>query len=132
MPDAADSRGFPVVDLPPAASASPEAADAKLVGRLVRSERLKPAHAGRVVSQVLHREAQSPTASGRGWALPHCKSEVIDDVLGVVGRSDVPIPWPGARDAQLGRAVCLLVTPASKPGVCLRALEAVSRRLHGR
>ena len=131
MSDAAGSFGFPVVDLPPSAVSSPEAAVTFLVGQLVQSGRLQPENADRVVCQVLQRESQGSTGVGRGFALPHSKSDVVGEVLGVVGRSAVPVTWPGAVDAEPVRVVCLLVTPASEPRASMRALEAVARHLRG-
>jgi mannitol/fructose-specific phosphotransferase system IIA component (Ntr-type) len=120
--------GFPVVDLPPATS-SHEAAVRFLVGQLVQSGRLQPMHADRVVCQVLHRESRFSTAVGGGFALPHSKSDVVSEVLGIVGRSTVALTWPGAVDAQPVRVVWLLVTPESAPHEYLRALQAVAREV---
>jgi PTS system fructose-specific IIA component/PTS system nitrogen regulatory IIA component len=129
--DEAGSLGFPVVDLPPSAVSSPEAAVRFLVGQLVQSGRLQPEKADRVVCQVLHRESLSSTGLGRGFALPHSKSEVVAEVLGIVGRSTAPVVWPGAMDTEPVRVVCLLVTPAFEPEASLRALQAVVRQLRG-
>ena len=102
-----------------------------LVGRLVQSGRLPPGNADRVVCQVLRRESLGSTGVGRGFALPHSESDVVGEVLGVVGRSAVPVTWPGAVDAEPVRTVCLLVTPAFDPGASMRALEAVVRQIRG-
>jgi mannitol/fructose-specific phosphotransferase system IIA component (Ntr-type) len=123
--------GFPVVDLPPNAVSSPDAAVRFLVGQLVQSGRLRPEQAERVACQVLRRESQGSTGIGRGIALPHSKSDVVGQVLGVVGRAAEPVAWPGAVDSAPVHIVCLLVTPASEPGECLRALETVVRKLRG-
>jgi nitrogen PTS system EIIA component len=100
-----------------------------LVGKLVQAERLRPEDADRVVCQVLHRKSLGSTGLGRGFALPHSKSDVVGEVLGIVGRSAVPVTWPGAVDSQPVHVVCLLVTPTSEPSASLRALEAVVRRV---
>jgi PTS system fructose-specific IIA component/PTS system nitrogen regulatory IIA component len=131
LSDPASDLGFPVVDLPPSAGSSPEVAVRFLVGQLVESGRLRAEHAERVTCQVLRRESQGSTGIGRGVAVPHSKSDAVDRVLGIVGRSGMPVVWPGALDAVPVRIVCLLVTPASDPRECLRALETVVRRLQG-
>jgi mannitol/fructose-specific phosphotransferase system IIA component (Ntr-type) len=131
MADLAGRFGYPVVDLPPASASSPEDAVRFLVAELVRSGRLRPEYADRVAGQVLCRESLGSTGFGCGVALPHSKSDAVGEVLGVVGRSAEPVPWPGAADADSVRVVCLLVTPTADLGASLRALEAVSRQLRG-
>jgi PTS system fructose-specific IIA component/PTS system nitrogen regulatory IIA component len=127
--DAADRSGYPVVDLPPSAASSPEAAVKFLVAELVRSGRLRAGAAERVCCQVLHRESLGSTGVGRGVAMPHSKSDAVGEVLGIVGRSAAPVAWPDAVDQEPVRLVCLLVTPTSEPGPSLRALEAAVRLL---
>ncbi len=131
VPDAADGFGFPVVDLPTSVVSSPEAAVRFLVGKLVESQQVTPENADRIICQVLHRESLGSTALGRGYALPHSKSDVVDEVLGIVGRSAVPINWPGAVDGESVRVVCLLVTPALEPEAALRALTVAARQIRG-
>ncbi len=126
-----EELGFPIVDLPSTARSSPDAAIQFLVGEFVRMGLINLEHGNRVACQVLHREQASSTALSRGIALPHSKTDVIDEVLGIVGRSLDGIVWPGAVAGAPVCIVCLLVTPASKPGDCLRALETVVRRLRG-
>ena len=126
-----ESFGYPVVDLPPSATSSPEATVRFLVSQLVQSGRLKAEHVDRVCCQVLHRESLGSTAVGGGVALPHSKSDVVGEVLGIVGRAAEPLGWPGAADAKPVWAVCLLVTPTSEPGASLCALEALARRARG-
>ncbi len=130
MSDPADHLGISVVDLPPSAESSPEAAVRYLVSHLVQSGLLRPEQADGVVSQVLRRESLGSTNIGRGIAVPHSTSDV-GQVLGVVGRAAKPVPWPGLAGSAPVRLVCLLVTPASDPGTSLRALVALSRRLRG-
>src|SRR5262245_26589747 len=132
MSDAADNFGFSVVDLPPSVVSSPEAIVKFLVDQLVQSGRVQAEKAGRVVCQVLHRESLGSTGVGRGFALPHSKSDVVNEVLGIVGRSTVPVAWPAALDAEPVHVVCLLITPAGEPGASMRALEAVARKMRGK
>ncbi len=131
MSDPEHRFGFPVVDLPASAASGPEAAVQFLVGELVKSGRLPPEHAARVSSQVLRRELLGSTGIGRGVAVPHSRSDVVPEVLGVVGRSAVPVNWPGALDGGPVHLVCLLVTPEGDRGASFRALEALSRQFHG-
>jgi len=121
--------GFPLVELPPIVTSSCEATVRYLVDRLVESGQIEARNADRVACQVLHRESQGSTAIGRGLALPHSKSDVVNEVHGIVGQSSLPVSWPRGVDEEAVRIVCLLVTPAQEPATILRALEAVSRRM---
>jgi mannitol/fructose-specific phosphotransferase system IIA component (Ntr-type) len=125
-----DGLGFPVVGLPSSAS-SPDAVVRFLLEQLVQAGRLRPEDAATIASQVLHRETLASTGIGRGIALPHGKSDLVGELLGVVGRSTTGVAWPGALDDAPVRVVCLLVAPASRPGDYLRALAAIKRRLQG-
>jgi nitrogen PTS system EIIA component len=120
---------FPTVDLPASAVTSPDAVVKFLVGQLVQSGKLRPQDAEPVTRQVLRRESQGSTAIGRGVALPHSKSELVEEVTGVCGRCEASITWPGAADEKPIYFVCLMVTPASQPAASLRALEEVVRQL---
>ena len=130
-PNGPSSFGFPVVDLPASATSCPEAAIKFLVGQLVESGRLPAQEADRVTGQILHRELQGSTAVGQGIALPHSKSDVVGEVLGIVGKSAAPVTWPDALDKEPVRVICLLVTPALDPAGSLRALETVARKIRG-
>ncbi len=121
--------GFPVVEIPATSGSTAEDVVRFLVGHLVQSGRLAAEHAERVAGQVLHRESLGSTSLGRGIALPHAKSDVVAEVLGAAGRLAQPLTWPGALDDVPVRLVILLVTPASDPGTCARALGEVLRRL---
>ena len=126
-----DDLGFPVIDLPPTALASPDAAVRFLVEELARIGHLRQQDVHLVTCQILHREKASSTALGRGVALPHSKSDVVNGVLGVVGTAPNGVAWPNRINSIPIRVVCLLITPAAKPSESFRALVTVSKRLHG-
>jgi mannitol/fructose-specific phosphotransferase system IIA component (Ntr-type) len=124
-----DPLSFRVVDLPHSATACAEDAIKFLVGKLVEAGQIPAKQADRIARQILHRESLGSTVIGRGSAVPHSKCNDVEKVQGIVGRSAVPINWPSTIDAGPVRCVYLLVTPASDPSACLRALEAVSRKI---
>ena len=126
-----DSLGYPVVDLPTSVLSSPTTAVTHLVDHLVQSGRIRPENAPSVASQVTRREALGSTAIGKGVALPHSKSDFVDQILVVVGRCEQPMNWPGSLDNAPVHMIVLLVTPASQPGPAMRALENLARRLRG-
>jgi PTS system fructose-specific IIA component/PTS system nitrogen regulatory IIA component len=126
-----ENFGYPVIELPPSACGSSDAVVRFLVGELTRTGRIRSENAPRIIRQILHREKLGSTNLGRGIAIPHSKSDAVDDVLGMIGESSEGVAWPGNTDTIPVRVVCLLVTPTSKPGEALRALEALSQQLRG-
>ena len=80
---------------------------------------------------LMQREKLGSTAVGRGVALPHAKSSSIDRVLGIIGRSKRPVQWSSDPNGQPATTIYLLLTPESRPGDGLRALESMSRWLRG-
>jgi mannitol/fructose-specific phosphotransferase system IIA component (Ntr-type) len=118
---------FPEVDLPPEAQ-TPEQIVRLLVGELVDRGRLNLSHAESIVAQVLKREALGSTAIGRATALPHTTSNLVDEVVGVIGKCSRPVDWPSTLDKMRVTTVCLLLTPSSRPGDGLRTLGVIARR----
>ena len=123
--------GFPVVNLPKSATVSVEAAVEFLVEVLVAKGQMQAEHADRAVSHIVGRERFGSTAVGGGVAIPHSKSDVVKEVAGAVGHSLEGMAWPGAMDGKSVYRVCLILTPTSKPGTALRALEAASKHFRG-
>jgi mannitol/fructose-specific phosphotransferase system IIA component (Ntr-type) len=81
MTNSVENLDFPTVDLPLSAVSSPAAAVTFLVGQLVQRGKLSAEKPERIVCQILRRESQGSTAIGYGLAIPHSKSEVVDEVL---------------------------------------------------
>jgi mannitol/fructose-specific phosphotransferase system IIA component (Ntr-type) len=129
-----DRLGYPVIDLPESIGFSPEQVIRYMVEQLVGQGRISPKHANRAACQIITRESQGATAIGGGAALPHSKSEV-PGVVGLIGRSRVPLPWQ-PQDGVTVREVCLLLLPVDQPSSSLQALQeavaALSDRGSGR
>lgn len=77
---------------------------------------------------VLEREAVLSTGIGGGVALPHGKSEAVDDLVLVAGRTAVPVDFD-ALDERPVRLVMLLVGPESAAGLHVKVLSRISRLL---
>jgi len=116
-----DSLGYPVIDLPKSVVSTTESVIRFMIGQLAEQGRISREHATRAICQVVTRESQGATAVGRGVAMPHSKSEV-EGVIGLVGRSTLPLPWH-APDGVSVREVWLLLTPAGQPRQCLQAFQ---------
>ncbi len=77
---------------------------------------------------VLERERVLSTGIGGGVAIPHGKSEAVDDLVLVAGRTGEPIDFD-ALDERPVRIVMLLVGPESAAGLHVKVLSRISRLL---
>jgi len=82
-----------------------------------------------VANVVLEREELGSTGIGEGIAVPHGKSDVVDNVVAVFGRSEKGIDFKSEVDNIPVRLVFLLVAPMGSSGPHLLALARISRLL---
>jgi len=82
-----------------------------------------------VARVVLEREELGSTGIGEGIAVPHGKSDVVDNVVAVFGRSEKGIDFKSEVDNIPVRLVFLLVAPMGSSGPHLLALARISRLL---
>jgi PTS system fructose-specific IIA component/PTS system nitrogen regulatory IIA component len=83
-----------------------------------------------LVQAILQRESLGSTGIGRGVAIPHAKWPGTERVIGAVGRIPAGIDFD-SLDGKPVHVICLFVTPKDRPGESMRALEQLSKRLHG-
>jgi fructose-specific phosphotransferase system IIA component len=81
-----------------------------------------------VTSFVLHREKQASTGIGNGISIPHCRTEIIDETVVVVGILSSPIDWT-SLDGKLVDLVFLIVTPEKFPKQYLNVIKTISTAL---
>jgi len=82
-----------------------------------------------VARVVLEREELGSTGIGEGIAVPHGKSDAVDNVVAVFGRSEKGIDFKSEVDNIPVRLVFLLVAPMGSSGPHLLALARISRLL---
>jgi mannitol/fructose-specific phosphotransferase system IIA component (Ntr-type) len=80
---------------------------------------------------ILDREAVLSTGIGGGVAIPHGKSETVDDLILVAGTTKNAIDFD-ALDARPVRLVLMLVGPESAAGLHVKILSRISRVLRSR
>jgi mannitol/fructose-specific phosphotransferase system IIA component (Ntr-type) len=130
-PEAARSAlGFPLVQFPPAATASPQAAIALLVAQARDTGALTEATALTALQSALRREQLASTAVGGGLALPHAKVEELSRQTGALGHAAAGVDWP-SPDGERVRLVCLLLL-WPRGGEMLRSLDSVRGYFLGR
>jgi mannitol/fructose-specific phosphotransferase system IIA component (Ntr-type) len=81
-----------------------------------------------VLMSVLERESKMSTGIGQGVAIPHGRSELVQDVEMAFGISRVPIEFD-ALDGRPVEVFFLIVTSPAKGGAHLQALARISRML---
>jgi PTS system nitrogen regulatory IIA component len=79
-------------------------------------------------SALIEREKLGSTGIGENVAIPHAKSDELDQILTLFGRSRVGIDFD-SLDKKLVHFVCLVVAPAHSTGHHLKALARISRLL---
>src|SRR5262245_27875277 len=125
-PEAARSAlGFPLVELPPSATTSAQAAIDFLVAHARSAGLLNDGTAEAALRAALWREQQASTAVGGGLALPHAKVDDLPRPTGVLGHTQAGVNWP-SPDGEPVRLVCLLLADP-RGGTSLRFLEGVLR-----
>jgi nitrogen PTS system EIIA component len=101
---------------------------AELVSSLVNAGRLPADAAEEITKAVIKRENEASTGMGKGVAVPHVKHTAVDDVVAVIGQTDVGIDF-SALDEQPVYSVILLISPVDNADRHLQAMENIFRHL---
>ncbi|MFQ5651415.1 MAG: PTS sugar transporter subunit IIA [bacterium] len=99
----------------------------EMVGLIDQSATLK--NKAQILKAVLDREAVMSTGVGDEIAIPHGKSEGVDDIIAALGITKEPVNF-NSLDNKPVRLVWLLVGPQDKTGPHLKALSRISRLMH--
>ena len=81
-----------------------------------------------LLTALLEREKLGSTGIGENVAIPHCKSDEIDHIFTVFGRSIGGIDFE-SLDQKPVHFVCLVIAPTQSTGHHLKALARISRLL---
>ncbi len=79
-----------------------------------------------LLKAVLDREAQRSTGVGRGFAIPHAKTDTVGKLVVALGRTKSPIPF-GAIDGQPVELIALLASPTTATSLHIQTLARLSR-----
>ena len=108
----------------PLAALDKTAAIVELIDLLDANGELRDA--GKVRQAVLERESTRSTGFGNGLAIPHGKTDGVDQVVMAIGRTGAPIEF-GAIDGKPVELLWLLSSPTDKTGPHITALGRVSK-----
>ncbi|MDR3253543.1 MAG: PTS sugar transporter subunit IIA [Endomicrobium sp.] len=79
-----------------------------------------------IINVILEREKLGSTGIGQGVAIPHGKTDVVHEQMGVLGISRKGIEF-NSLDGELVHIIFLLVGPVEIAGQHLKALSRISR-----
>lgn len=101
----------------------------ELIGKLVECGKITSDKAPLIIEAVRKRENSMSTGVGFGVGLPHASTQLIDDVVGVFGRSTTGINFD-ALDNQPVKFVVLFLVPQGQFQKHLQTLGNIARLLH--
>lgn len=79
-----------------------------------------------LLAAVMEREAQKTTGIGRGFAVPHAKTDAIDNLTIAIGKVSEPIEFD-AIDGKPVSLIALIASPTSETRLHMQALARLSR-----
>ena len=100
----------------------------ELVDQLVEEHEIRIFDQHEVLNAVLMREKSLSTGLNDHIALPHGRTMLTDELIGVLGISPEGIPFE-SRDGKDAKLLCLLVIPENQYHGHIRTLASISRLL---
>jgi PTS system nitrogen regulatory IIA component len=79
-----------------------------------------------IINVILEREKLGSTGIGQGVAIPHGKTNVLQEQMGVLGISRKGVEF-NSLDGEIVHTIFLLVGPVEVTGQHLKALSRISR-----
>jgi len=103
----------------------------ELVDQLIDAGAIREADREEILQEVKKRETSMSTGIGFGIGIPHASIEIIDKVVGALGRSKAGINFD-ALDNQPVTLVVLFLVPKGQFQKHLHTLANIAKRLHNR
>lgn len=101
-----------------------------LISRLINNvESKKITDQNKALEDVLSREKVMSTGVGKGIALPHAKTNAVDDCCGSLILLNEPIDF-NSLDQKPVRLCCLLLSKTNNIGLHLKMLSQISKLLN--
>jgi len=101
----------------------------ELMRHLVASNKIKPEHKDAILTSVKQRETAMSTGIGFGIGIPHASTDLIFEVVGVLGRSKTGVNFD-ALDNQPVKLVMLFLVPQGQFQKHLHTLSNIAKLLH--
>jgi mannitol/fructose-specific phosphotransferase system IIA component (Ntr-type) len=101
----------------------------ELINHLVDGGRIAPENRELISFAVRKREMSMSTGIGFGVAIPHASTDLVSDVIQVMGRSSKGIDF-AALDGKPVHKVCLFLVPKGQFNKHLNVMADIAKRLH--
>jgi fructose-specific phosphotransferase system IIA component len=101
----------------------------ELIDNLVTSGKILPEHRDAIVGVVKKRESSMSTGIGFGIGIPHASTDLIEEVVGALGRSTKGVNFD-ALDNQPVNLVMLFLVPQGQFQKHLHTLANIAKLLH--
>ena len=101
----------------------------ELIANLVVTGKIKPEHRAAVTAVVRKREDQMSTGIGFGIGIPHASTDLIQEVVGALGRSKKGVNFD-ALDNQPVHLVMLFMVPQGQFQKHLHTLADIAKLMH--
>jgi mannitol/fructose-specific phosphotransferase system IIA component (Ntr-type) len=101
----------------------------ELVQQLVTTTKVQPENRDAIVAVVKKRESSMSTGIGFGIGIPHASTDLIQEVVGALGRSKKGIEFD-ALDNQPVNLVVLFLVPQGQFQKHLHTLASIAKLLH--
>jgi fructose-specific phosphotransferase system IIA component len=86
-------------------------------------------HIKEIKKSVLEREQIMSTGVGKGLAIPHCKSDLVEENLGAFAVLKEPLDFNSVDNIPV-RLVFLLISPDAKNSIHIKLLSRISRLMN--
>ncbi len=96
----------------------------ELVELLYKEKKVKDS--AKAINAIIEREKLGTTGVGQGVAIPHGRTDAVDELVGAFGISKQGVEFE-ALDGEPVHLIFLLLSPVESAGQHLRALSRVSR-----
>src|SRR5207247_7553417 len=103
----------------------------ELMDLLVNLGKIKPPDRDPILAALKQREETMSTGIGFGIAIPHCKSDRIEEVVAAFGRSTSGIEFDALDNAPV-KFVVLFIVPKNQFQTHLRTLASIAKFLNDR
>src|SRR5512137_624768 len=101
----------------------------ELIDNLVATGKISPQHREAIVAVVKKRESSMSTGIGFGIGIPHASTDLIEEVVGALGRSPRGVSFD-ALDNQPVKLVMLFLVPQGQFQKHLHTLANIAKLLH--
>lgn len=101
----------------------------ELVGHLAANQKVKSEHKESIAASVKKRESSMTTGIGFGIAIPHASTDLVSEVVGIVGRSRKGVQFD-SLDNNPVKLVLLFLIPQGQFQKHLHTLANIAKLLH--